>query len=64
MLRLKDTCLHPLTKKPYLKMARGGLENSPEGKQVSRVSYLVHHVCVNSPPFFNCNVRTASHMCS
>jgi hypothetical protein len=35
MLALKDNCMHPQTKKPYVRLARGGLENSPEGKQVS-----------------------------
>lgn len=39
MLALKDNCVHPQTKKPYLKMAMGGMDNSPEGKQVS---YLDH----------------------
>jgi hypothetical protein len=35
MLALKATCLHPLANKPYVKMAMGGIDNSPEGKQVS-----------------------------
>lgn len=35
MLALKDKCLHPTTNTPYLKMAVGGKENSPEGIAVS-----------------------------
>ncbi|KAK3937142.1 stress responsive A/B barrel domain protein [Diplogelasinospora grovesii] len=33
MLALKDNCLHPQTNKPYVKMAMGGIDNSPEGMQ-------------------------------
>ncbi|KUI71969.1 putative protein Pop3 [Cytospora mali] len=33
MLALKDNCIHPESKKPYVKMAVGGKENSPEGLQ-------------------------------
>jgi hypothetical protein len=35
MLALKDKCLHPTTNAPYVKMAMGGKENSPEGIAVS-----------------------------
>ena len=35
MLALKDKCLHPTTSTPYVKMAIGGTENSPEGIAVS-----------------------------
>ncbi len=35
MLALKDKCLHPTTNTPYVKMAMGGKENSPEGIAVS-----------------------------
>ncbi len=35
MLALKDECLHPTTNKPYVKMAMGGKQNSPEGLTVS-----------------------------
>ncbi|KAF4618419.1 hypothetical protein G7Y89_g14884 [Cudoniella acicularis] len=31
MLALKDLCLHPTTKTPYVKSAIGGKQNSPEG---------------------------------
>ncbi|KAF8861030.1 stress responsive A/B barrel domain protein [Acephala macrosclerotiorum] len=31
MIALKDECLHPTTNKPYVKMAIGGKQNSPEG---------------------------------
>ncbi|KAI9048308.1 hypothetical protein LZ554_008102 [Drepanopeziza brunnea f. sp. 'monogermtubi'] len=31
MLALKDNCVHPTTKKPYVKMGMGGKQNSPEG---------------------------------
>lgn len=34
MLALKDNCIHPETKKPYIKTGQGGKDNSPEGKQV------------------------------
>ncbi|KAB5536200.1 stress responsive A/B barrel domain protein [Coniochaeta sp. 2T2.1] len=32
-LALQTNCIHPETKKPYLKSIRGGKENSPEGLQ-------------------------------
>ncbi|KAI5245290.1 hypothetical protein E4T43_03263 [Aureobasidium subglaciale] len=31
MVGLKDTCLHPQTKQPYMKSYGGGKNNSPEG---------------------------------
>ncbi|KAH7317313.1 stress responsive A/B barrel domain-containing protein [Rhexocercosporidium sp. MPI-PUGE-AT-0058] len=31
MLALKDKCVHPTTNTPYVKMAIGGKDNSPEG---------------------------------
>lgn len=34
MLALKDKCVHPETKKPYIKTAMGGKENSPEPHSV------------------------------
>ena len=34
MLGLKDTCLHPETKVPYMKSYGGGSNNSPEGAAV------------------------------
>ncbi|KAF2267610.1 hypothetical protein CC78DRAFT_530698 [Lojkania enalia] len=33
MLALKDGCIHPTSKKPYIKSASGGTDNSPEGAQ-------------------------------
>jgi hypothetical protein len=39
MLALKDKCLHPTTKKPYVRMAVGGKENSPEGLAVSLITF-------------------------
>ena len=36
MLSLKEQCLHPETKQPYLKSVVGGRDNSPEGMQVLR----------------------------
>ncbi|KAG8157848.1 hypothetical protein KVR01_012510 [Diaporthe batatas] len=33
MLALKDNCIHPETKQPYVKTGTGGKDNSPEGKQ-------------------------------
>lgn len=35
MLALKDNCIHPETKKTYIKTGKGGKDNSPEGHQVS-----------------------------
>jgi hypothetical protein len=35
MLALKDQCVQPATKTPYVKMALGGKENSVEGLAVS-----------------------------
>ncbi|PBP17627.1 hypothetical protein BUE80_DR011591 [Diplocarpon rosae] len=31
MLALKDKCVHPITKTPYVRMGMGGRQNSPEG---------------------------------
>ncbi|KAF3763117.1 stress responsive A/B barrel domain protein [Cryphonectria parasitica EP155] len=33
MLALKDNCVHPQSKKPYVKMGMGGRDNSTEGHQ-------------------------------
>ncbi|ROW07286.1 hypothetical protein VMCG_03953 [Cytospora schulzeri] len=33
MLALKDNCIHPESKQPYVKTGIGGKDNSPEGKQ-------------------------------
>jgi len=33
MLGLADKCIHPTTKKPYIRSAMGGKDNSPEGHQ-------------------------------
>ena len=38
MLRLQDKAVHPTTKKPYIKSASGGRDNSPEGLQVKRLA--------------------------
>jgi hypothetical protein len=34
MLALKDACISPKTKKPYIQTSVGGRDNSPEGHQV------------------------------
>lgn len=39
MLVLKTTCLHPESKKPYIVSSSGGVDNSPEGAQVSGLCY-------------------------
>jgi len=33
LLGLKDKCIHPTTKKPYILQSVGGRDNSPEGHQ-------------------------------
>ncbi|ORY12984.1 stress responsive A/B barrel domain-domain-containing protein [Clohesyomyces aquaticus] len=33
MLALRDNCIHPTSKKPYIKSASGGTDNSQEGFQ-------------------------------
>ncbi|KAK7057508.1 stress responsive A/B barrel domain-containing protein [Favolaschia claudopus] len=33
LLALKDSCVHPESKKPYIKSVTGGKDNSPEGLQ-------------------------------
>ncbi|ROV90949.1 hypothetical protein VPNG_10081 [Cytospora leucostoma] len=33
LLALKDNCIHPVSKKPYIKTGLGGKDNSPEGLQ-------------------------------
>lgn len=34
MLALREKCIHPVTKKPYILDSSGGRDNSPEGHQV------------------------------
>ncbi|KAI6345508.1 hypothetical protein MCOR25_011026 [Pyricularia grisea] len=31
MVALKDKCIHPTTNQPYIKSAKGGINNSPAG---------------------------------
>ncbi|KAA8645770.1 hypothetical protein EYZ11_005158 [Aspergillus tanneri] len=33
MLNLKNTCLHPVSNKPYIRSSSGGVDNSKEGIQ-------------------------------
>lgn len=33
---LKETCLNPETKEPYILESKGGINNSPEGSNVSQ----------------------------
>jgi hypothetical protein len=40
MLALKTNCIHPETKKPYIKSAIGGKDNSTEGIQVGSPSAM------------------------
>ena len=37
MIRLKTTCIHPETQKPYMRSYGGGKNNSPENAAVSDV---------------------------
>jgi len=39
MLALKDKCIHPTTKEPYILASVGGRDNSPEGHQVGGFSH-------------------------
>jgi len=39
LLGLKDKCIHPTTKKPYILHSVGGRDNSPEGHQVGGYSH-------------------------
>ncbi|KAF3942530.1 hypothetical protein ABW19_dt0210645 [Dactylella cylindrospora] len=32
-IKLKDTCIHPDTNKPYILSIKGGIDNSTEGQQ-------------------------------
>jgi hypothetical protein len=34
MLALRENCIHPTSKKPYILEASGGRDHSPEGHQV------------------------------
>lgn len=34
MLALKENCIHPTSKRPYILDSSGGRDNSPEGHQV------------------------------
>lgn len=48
MLALKDNCVHPETKQPYVKTGKGGKDNSPEGRQVSPPPGGRHDDCVET----------------
>jgi hypothetical protein len=41
MLALREKCIHPTTKKTYVKSSVGGKDNSPEGHQASRPLLLL-----------------------
>lgn len=45
MLGLKDNCLHPSSQKPYIKASSGGIDNSIEGIQVSKVFRINKYLC-------------------
>lgn len=38
MLSLKEKCVHPQTQTPYIVRSGGGIDNSPEGLQVTKLS--------------------------
>ncbi|KAN0112758.1 dabb domain containing protein [Hyaloscypha variabilis] len=39
MLALKQNCVHPLSKQPYILDCSGGRDNSPEGHQVGAFTH-------------------------
>jgi len=39
MLALRENCIHPTTKQPYILDSSGGRDNSPEGQQVGGFSH-------------------------
>ncbi|KAK0104028.1 hypothetical protein ONS96_005133 [Cadophora gregata f. sp. sojae] len=39
MLALRQNCVHPTTKEPYILDSTGGRDNSPEGHQVGAFSH-------------------------
>jgi hypothetical protein len=49
MLALKDACLHPTTKKPYIQTSIGGRDNSPEGHQVVVLLLPPHNIPALTP---------------
>jgi hypothetical protein len=58
MLELKDQCLHPTTKMPYIKLAVGGKQSSPEGLTVSITSsFIVNlHVILIDSQFYQSGI--------
>ena len=48
MLALRQNCIHPTTKKPYILDSSGGRDNSPEGHQVVPTlftsAFIKHHL--------------------
>jgi len=44
LLALRQNCLHPTTKKPYILDSTGGRDNSPEGHQVGAFThgFVIH----------------------
>ncbi|KAF1960139.1 hypothetical protein CC80DRAFT_489355 [Byssothecium circinans] len=47
MLALKKSCLHPSTKRPYIKSITGGKDNSPEGLQNGASHGFIVHFASN-----------------
>ncbi|KAH8811821.1 hypothetical protein F5884DRAFT_783547 [Xylogone sp. PMI_703] len=43
MLALRENCIHPTTKKPYILSNSGGKDNSPEGLQGGITHAFVSH---------------------
>ncbi|KAI1468327.1 stress responsive A/B barrel domain protein [Daldinia caldariorum] len=41
MLALGSNCIHPTSKKPYVKVHGGGRDNSPEGKQLGMTHIFI-----------------------
>ncbi|PYH96667.1 hypothetical protein BO71DRAFT_448542 [Aspergillus ellipticus CBS 707.79] len=44
MLALKDTCLHPASRQPYIRASSGGVDNSIEGIQFPTVGDRDYYV--------------------
>jgi len=46
MVGLAEKCIHPTSKKLYVKSHGGGRDNSPEGQQVVVAPFTFSAICV------------------
>ncbi|TLD24087.1 hypothetical protein PspLS_06975 [Pyricularia sp. CBS 133598] len=54
MLALKDNCIHPTTNQPYIKSARGGINNSPVNRDGGiKYAFVSEFESIEDRDYFN-----------